>query len=77
MCINLPELLMKEYFRSVFLQILLFRAILFLVKERPGRGYRSWFLQYPIFQTSCKTVSELIQTYNFWAPGLKSRKRAL
>ena len=56
--------------------MLLFRAILFLVKERPIGGYRSWFLQYPIFQNSCKTVSELIQTDYLWAPGLSSRKRA-
>lgn len=52
---------------------------MFLVKERPIGGYRSWFLQYPVFQTSCKTVSELIQTDYLWASGLtsrKSRKRA-
>lgn len=33
-----------------------------------------WFLQYVIFQTSCRTLSELIQTYYFWARGLTSRR---
>lgn len=75
--INLPKLHTWKNISNHFLSNSLVQGNIVLGERKPCGGYRSWFLQYPIFQTSCKTVSELIQTYYFWALGLTSRKRAL
>ena len=75
--INLPKLHTWKNISNHFLSNSLVQGNIVLGERKPCGGYRSWFLQYPIFQTSCKTVSELIQTYYFWVLGLTSRKRAL
>lgn len=66
----------KEYFKSYSFRFSCSGQYCSWWRKACG-GYRSWFLQYPIFQASCKTVSELIQTYYFWVAGFTGRKRAL